>query len=377
MIHKGIICLLLSLLTFRSYAFSLGDGLPEFQLGGALRFSYNYSNWNDGHKHRGGDFGYDVLLFHLRGSYKKILMDADFRFYSKDFGGAMLKYGWIGYQVNERSQLQLGLTRVPFGIQSYTAHNFLFQISYYVGLEDDSDMGVKYVYEGEHWDFAAAFFKNADELLFSATAETSNDRYGYDVAGRNKEVNQGNAQFFYKWGTSVYQKIGASAQFGGLYNLDTKKNGTRYAFAVHHELYWKGLSVKTQIATYSMSPKNAAGQSSDTIVMTAYGAPYGVASKANIYTIGVGYKIPVKWGPISSIQFYNDFGCLQKWKKEFNDSYQNVTGCLLTAGPVWVYIDYALGKHQAWLGPDWEAFGAGTGSNKWNARFNVNVGYYF
>lgn len=52
-------------------------------------------------------------------------------------------------------------------------------------------------------------------------------------------------------------------------------------------------------------------------------------------------------------------------------------GCLLTAGPVWVYIDYALGKHQAWLGPDWEAFGAGTGSNKWNARFNVNVGYYF
>ena len=97
----------------------------------------------------------------------------------------------------------------------------------------------------------------------------------------------------------------------------------------------------------------------------------------SIYTIGVGYKIPVKWGPISSIQFYNDFGCLQKWKKEFNDSYQNVTGCLLTAGPVWVYIDYALGKHQAWLGPDWEAFGAGTGSNKWNARFNVNVGYYF
>lgn len=41
------------------------------------------------------------------------------------------------------------------------------------------------------------------------------------------------------------------------------------------------------------------------------------------------------------------------------------------------YIDYALGLHQAWLGPDWNAFAQGTGSNSWHARFNVNIGYYF
>lgn len=50
---------------------------------------------------------------------------------------------------------------------------------------------------------------------------------------------------------------------------------------------------------------------------------------------------------------------------------------MLTMGPVCTYIDYALGKHQAWLGPDWDAFGPGIGSNSWHARFNVNVGYYF
>lgn len=34
----------------------------EFDFWGALRFSYNYSDWKPGHKKRGGDFGYDVLI---------------------------------------------------------------------------------------------------------------------------------------------------------------------------------------------------------------------------------------------------------------------------------------------------------------------------
>lgn len=373
---KKLLILFFLSLTLSAYGEEPCD-VPRFKLGGGLRFGYNYSNWNSRHRRNGGEFGYDVLFLNLKGSYKKFILDADYRFYIPEFGGRMLKYGWFGYQFNEKSQLQLGLTRVPFGIQPSSAHNFFFQISYYVGLEDDADMGIKYVYTGDRWEYALAFFKNADEMLFRPNAETSGDRYGYDVGGRNKEVNQLNGQVFYKWGEEVRQRLGASAEFGQLYNLDTEKKGTHFAFALHHELYWKGLSVKTQVSTYAMYPKNKAGDGRDTIMMTAYGAPYTVAAKANIYTIGAGYTIPVKWGPIRSIQFYNDFGCIQKWKKEFNNSYQNVTGCLITAGPIMTYIDYALGKHQAWLGPDWGAFGWGDGSNSWHARFNVNIGYYF
>ena len=44
---------------------------------------------------------------------------------------------------------------------------------------------------------------------------------------------------------------------------------------------------------------------------------------------------------------------------------------------VQTYIDYAMGKHQAWIGPDRDAFGPGIGSNSWHARFNINIGYYF
>lgn len=351
--------------------------MPRLKFNGFLRFNYNYSDWKEGSKKRWGDFGYDLFKLGVAGSYKKILLDVDFRFYAKASGGAMLKSGWLGYQFDEKQQLQVGLTRVPFGIQPYGAHNYFFQISYYLGLEDDSDMGIKYMYTGDKWEYALAFFKNSEEELFGSDTETAGDRYSYDVAGRNKEVNQLNGQVFYNWGSDVRQKLGASAEFGMLYNLDTEKNGTHYAFAVHHELYWRGLSVKTQLATYAKNPKNAPGEDRDLIIMTAFNAPYEVAAKANIYSIGIGYKIPFTKGIVNSIQFYNDFGWQQKWSKKFNDSFQNVTGCLITAGPVLAYIDYAQGLHQPWFGPDWNAFGAGTGSNSWHARLNVSLGYYF
>lgn len=376
---KVLLATLLLLFTLPSQAAEPESSkeLPKFTLGGALRFNYNYSDWKDGNNKMGGQFGYDVLFLHLHGSYKKFLLDADYRFYAKEFGGGMLKYGWIGYQFSPKDQLQLGLTRVFFGIQPGIGNSFFLQINYYVGLEDDSDMGLKFQHTGDRWEYAVAFFKNADELLFNPKAELSNDRYGYDVAGRNKEINQFNAQLFYKWGDRVRQRVGISAEFGQLFNLDTERKGTHFAFAVHHELYWKRFSLKTQISTYAMYPKNAPGQSRDTVMMTAYGAPYAVAAKANIYSVGASYTLPLDWGPVKSIQFYNDFGWLQKWDKKLNDSFQNVTGCLVTVGPVYTYIDYALGKHHAWLGPDWGAFGYGEGSNSWHARFNINLGYYF
>lgn len=350
---------------------------PSFKLGGALRFNYNFCDWKAGHRDRGGDFGFDVLYFKLTGTYHNVILSADYRFYSKDFGGPMLKYGWIGYRFDEKNQVQLGLTGVPFGIQPVASHNFFLQIAYYVGLEDDSDMGIKYLYTGDRWDLAFAFFKNADELLFGSDNETSDDRYGYDVAGRNKEINQFNGQAFYKFGENGKQRLGASAEFGQLYNLDTRKNGTHYAFAVHYELLWEQISLKAQATVYAMHPKNKDGDDDTTVSMTAYGAPYLVAAKANIYMLSAGYTFPINRKYLKKIQVYNDFGCLDKQESNFKDSFQNVTGCMLDGGPVCIYVDYAMGKNHGWLGPDWNGFGAGGESNSWHARFNVNVGYYF
>jgi hypothetical protein len=34
-------------------------------------------------------------------------------------------------------------------------------------------------------------------------------------------------------------------------------------------------------------------------------------AEGNTYTLGVQYTVPVKWGPVSSLQFYNDYGYLE------------------------------------------------------------------
>lgn len=357
---------------------ALAQDKPQLKLGGALRFNYNYSDWKAGNKSRGGDFGFDVFRLNVDASYKSLILSAEYRFYAASSGGGMLKNGWVGYQFDEANQIQLGLTSVPFGIQPYTSNSYFFNINYYLGLEDDSDMGIKYVYRKGNWELAAAFFKNADVLDFGEGSETSPDRYAYDVVGRNKEVNQGNAQLIYHWGDQWKQQLGGSAMLGALYNLDTDKMGNHTAFALHYSVNYKRWNLKAQYTKYQMNPKNKEGEDRTLVSMAAFGAPYNIAAKADTYIASLSYTLPVNKGFLDAICVYNDFSMMDKREKGFHDSYQNVTGCLLSMGPIFAYIDYALGKNHSWLGNDWSnAFAEGGLTNSWDARLNINIGYYF
>jgi hypothetical protein len=71
------------------------------------------------------------------------------------------------------------------------------------------------------------------------------------------------------------------------------------------------------------------------------------------------------------LQFYNDYGYLEKLNSDFNDTAMNVTGVLVSAGSVYTYFDIA-GKDQPWLGPNWTNGLAGSDA-KWEVRFNMNI----
>ncbi len=358
---------------------------PELHVGGALRMNYNLSTWKKGQQARGGDFGYDVFRINAKAAYKGVKLNAEFRQYSEGFGGAMLKQGWVGYDFSEQNNLQIGLTQVPFGNTQYNSHNWFFSINYYVGLEDDHDMGIKYTHADDNWEYAIAFFKNAEELNFGSYSDVSDSRYSYDVSSsadglyRNKESNQLNGQLVRKFTTGdARHKAGISLEYGGLYNLDTQEMGNHYALALQYAMDCNRWDVKAQASYYKYNPKYPDGQTEDLIAMTAYGYPYLVASEAATYTLGVAYSLPVEWGPVSNLQFYNDFGLMQKVNENFDNSLMNVTGVLVTAGNVYTYIDAAQGKDQPWLGPEWtNALAAGAGDAGWHMRFNMNIGYYF
>lgn len=356
----------------------LAQEKPEIKIGGALRFNYNLSSWKDGQVKRGGDFGYDMFRVNAEGAYKGISMNAEYRLYSQSFGGGMLKQGWLGYKFNKNSEIQVGLTQVPFGIQQYNSNNWFFNLTYYVGLEDDHDMGVKYSHIGEKIEYQLAFFKNAEELSFGNNSEISPNRYSYDVAGRNKEINQFNGKVNYKFGDKFISKSGVSVEYGGLYNLDTEEVGSHAALAIHYELIKGKWASKIQFICASNNPKNANGATRDIVMMAAYGSAYEVAANFNMYSLSISRDVPVAWGPIINLQFYNDFGYMQKKAFGFKDSYMNVAGVLVSAGKVYTYFDYAAGYNHSWLGGNFvDDFSKGNSDAKWEARFNINIGYYF
>ncbi len=354
------------------------ENTPKVNVGGALRFNYNYSNWNQQSKNNFGQFGYDVFRINANASYSKLELNAEYRFYGTNSGGPMLKHGWIGYQFNPEHQLQVGLNTVPFGILPYNSNNWFFNINYYIGFEDDADMGLKYSFRNKNWDFDAAFYKNSDVIAFFSDEGVSASRYGYDIAGRNKEINQGNLRVAYRIDGFTKHEFGASGQVGGVYNIDTEKTGLRTAFAFHYVFNLGCLNLKAQYVNYTINHKNAdPNATADWVEMAAYGANYNVARQGETYTLGLSYKIPINLDMLDAITIYNDWGILRKAKDAYQDSYQNVTGVMFTAGPIYAYLDYAMGKNHAWLGGDWNhAFSQG-GSDKWHARANFNIGYYF
>jgi len=295
-------------------------------IGGALRYNYNLSSWKENQVKRGGDFGFEVFRVDVDAKYKNWELRIDQRFYAADFGGAFLKYGWMQYNIDDAQNFKIGLIPAYFGTQQFNSHSWFFQLPFYLGYEDDHDMGISYSFNNNRHDFDIGYYKNSEELSFSDNGSISDARYAYDISGSNKEVNQINIRYNYKLGAIVKQKIGASLQYGGIWNIDTQSMGSHSAISLHYEMDYKGLNIKAQYLNYDNAPANLPNESTDYIQMTAYGAPYSAAAKASIYSIGIAYSWEVNLGVLTGIQLYNDYSYMDKSVEAWEDTQMNVLG---------------------------------------------------
>jgi len=354
---------------------------PKFEtkIGGALRFNHNYSTWKPNQVKPGRDFGFEVIRLNIDAQYGRWGLHVDQRFYAQGFGGAFLKYGWFQYELNDNSHLKAGLLPAYFGVQQFNSHSWFFQLPFYLGFEDDHDMGASYSLRKGKVELDAGFYKNAEELQFSDNSPISDARYNYDFAGENKEVNQVNLRFNYILDKDKNHRIGTSLQYGGIWNIETQNIGSHGAMAIQYEGRVKRWNLKAQALSYDNRPENTPGMSRDVIAMTAYGAPYNTAARADIYSVGLSYTQPIKNSQsFQSIEIYSDYSYMDKSVAEWEDTQMWVTGLLISAKPMYIYIDHARGLHQPWLGPQWtDALSTGDPSNSWESRTNINLGYYF
>jgi hypothetical protein len=346
------------------------------KIGGALRFNYvlQDKDISSSNEDKSGDMVFDIFRLDVNGQYDNVLISAQYRWYSYM---DVIHHGWIGYNFTNHWQGQLGVTQVPFGLLPYASHNWWFALPYYVGFEDDYDMGIKTIYDRDAWNLQLAFFKNGEWGDSSKL-----DRYSFDVVRNtqaNEETNQFNGRLAYTFDHGDFGKteIGVSGQYGQIYNDTTTDSGDMWAAAVHLNGNYGPVNLMLEAISYSYDPKNPVGVSDNTIEIGAFGGSSLVASEAEIYVAGLSYDVPVSWGPISKLTFYNDYSIMKK-DGSMPDSQINTTGCLITAGPLYTYVDYILGKNATYLGGGTNPLGDATGSNDdWNARFNINFGYYF
>lgn len=363
---------------------------PEVRVGGALRFNAFYKSWDEANKDTKGDFDFDTFRLNVDASHKDITASVEYRFYS---GYHMLHHGYFGYEFDNEVAIHVGVSRNPFGLLPYASHNWFFNITYYLGMEDDYDLGVKAIIPLGDFDLQLAFYKS-DEGHYTGDSIDS-ARYSYDIVQSdeselgyvgvteprtNEEVNQFNGRLAYTHAhsKSASTEFGISGEWGGIYNKTTEQTGDRWAAALHMNGTYGRYNLMLQAVQYDFSPKNPAGQDDRFIVMGAYDAPYKVATDASIFLANLAYKLPVEWGPVESLMFYNNYSYLLKGESGFSDSQQNVLGTLVTAGSLFTYIDFAFGRNQPWIGPDYgRALAEGNVVDDWELRFNINIGYYF
>ncbi|MCH8556843.1 MAG: hypothetical protein LAT84_03420 [Balneolia bacterium] len=377
---------------------------PSLHVGGALRYNLILENFESDMDPTKGSFTMDMWRINvIYDNPGGIGLNFEYRFYPT-FGTHFIKQGWLEYNFNPQTQVQLGVTQVPFGNLQYNSNNWWFSLPYYVGLEDDHDMGIKLTRTWDNFQLDAAyFFQPEPEGPVGGNGSFGtggSGRYSYDVIPGDEasltERNQFNLRGAYLFDSGEF---GASVQYGQLYNSATDEFSGRYALAAHGSFDFGNFNVKPQFAYYSMDAQNDAGEDISTVFMGAYGIPYEVSTEAWIATLGLSYSYDVDWGPISNILFYNDFSYMENLIGEgtttlasgdqltldnnFQETIQNITGFLVTAGPVFTYFDIAQGLNQPWLTDD---FGVGVGPGHedlglrdpdYNIRFNINIGFYF
>ncbi len=360
------------------------------EVGGAVRYNLFFTAYESAAGPDDVQFTWDTWRINVRARSNDVGLQFEYRFYPT-FNTHFIKEGWLEYAFSEATEIQVGVTQVPFGNLRYNSHNWWFQLPYYVGLEDDHDMGVKLLHHRGAWSVMGAYFLQP-EPAGPAGGEGSfgvggTGRYSYDMVPTpgqsNQEKHQGNLRVTRSLGHGEdgeggTTEVGVSLQGGGIWNGVTEEWGSRWAMAGHLDGTWGSWNVKAQLLRYGFSATDDGGEGVEVIRVAAYGSAYDAAARAGMASLGIQHTWEVEWGPVTAVNLYDNYTWMRKAEDAFHDAHQNVLGASVAAGSLFVYFDLASGKNHPWLTDD---FGVGLGEGladaPWNHRFNVNLGYSF
>ncbi len=355
----------------------------DINVGGALRFQYSFEDYDDGNRQRVGDIDLDTLRINFDGSVDNILLSAELRYYQYM---EVVHHAWLGYQINPQWQLQFGITQLPFGNLPYNSHSFFFSSNYYLGLEDDYDFGIKFLYQGERLESQLALFKNDEQGGIDGYVDNRSDRYSYDVVGsRNtgegiydapgtgRALAESNTLAWRVAGDLLDHKsdsleIGLSVLHGQLHNDEDASAGDYSAFALHLNGQFGHWNLQLCSGHYEYNTDDGA----ELMVVAAYSFFDSIAASADIHSANLAYQFDQPVDGIDSISLYLDNSLVSGKSAGLDDTRMHVLGAAISKGSLFTYVDLIHAENQPFIGG---SMGANAGNR--NTRFNINLGFYF
>jgi hypothetical protein len=330
----------------------------------------------------GGNFKMDTYRINLDYANGPILGKLEYRWYD---GYNFMHTGWLGYQLDDANQVQVGVNRVPFGPSAYgVSQSWFFDMHYYVGLADDMDLGVKYHHDGEKLSYDFGFYPSS-EGTFTGTSKDS-ARFSYDVVNESgngyEEKNQFNARAIYHTAFgAVKTDLGVSMQYGQLDSKGVQDDGDHYAASAHMVNKWDNFTLATQLSYYKYDVDANQPLGTDKVVQTgAYDYASQLAAEAWIPAISLSYykETPsIYW--LDYMIPYIEYSVLAKTESSFNDSNFVNIGSAFARGNWYIYADLSMSDGNEFVGGEaaYRERLAANPDNPWQKRFNINFGYYF
>jgi hypothetical protein len=396
MIGKGLCAAIL----LAGAGLARADDAPASPLtvGGAVRFNYVYKSWQADHPR--GFVGLDTLRLDVNYDDGRMVGSAQYRYNNFPAGQGgytnnFLHHGWAGLRFDDKSELHVGLDRMPFGLAPFASNNFFESIAYYLGFEDTYNLGVSYAWRSGPFESQLAWYpRDGGSWGGGSNTASASNRYSFNIVPDDARQGYGTGQADSEHDTLVARtawhadgpgkvELGLSALAGAIRN-GSGASSSRRAGAIHFKGGSGPWTLMAQALNYANLTRHGAtqtfgGLAPDSFLMLgAFGYPYPVAARGAVYVANLSYDIAGSVGPLSGFKLYNDYSILKKKVGGFGDSLQNVTGLSFSAGKWFFYTDFMLAKHQPYMSADFAGLAATAPAyDGFSHRINLQAGYYF
>ncbi|MFC4728486.1 hypothetical protein [Coralloluteibacterium thermophilus] len=335
-------------------------------LGGAVRFT---TGWRDyGPSEGDGDVDLELLRVDVRGRRGAFEFSAQYRWY-ETFDA--IHHAWVGWRLDEGRGLRLGVQQVPIGLLPTASHGFWFGSGYYLGVEDDYDLGLVWrdIDAGRSWHVG----------LFAADEYGTGWRYGrysFDVASVPGSEHRERERLVLRHARRLERggwdlELGGSAALGRIEARPSGRHPRHALGALHAEAARGPLSLQLQWLRYGYSVDG------ERIALAAFDAPFEIAARADVYTANLAYAFDMDGRWLDALTCYNDFSTTRPRRGPgLADSYQNVLGCSFGKGPMLTYVDLISGRNMWFVGGPGVGIDEGD-AGRWHSRLNINLGFYF